>query len=56
MCIYKIYVYIYLLYIYIYIYYIYIYSCLYATKVSCYLEPSGILFVLCSKNSKNICQ
>ena len=35
---------IYLLYI-----YVYIYTCLYATKLSCYLEPSGILFVLCSK-------
>ena len=29
---------------------------LYTTKVSCYLQSSGILFVLCSKNNKNICQ
>ena len=29
--------------------------CLYTTKVSCYLQ-SGILFVLCSRNDKNICQ
>ena len=35
--------------IYIYYIYVYIYTCLYATKLSYYLEPSGILFVLCSK-------
>ena len=29
---------------------------LYTTKVSCYLQSSDILFVLCSKNNKNICQ
>ena len=52
-------------YIYI-ILYIYIYICLYkncvkkrrlyTTKVSCSLQSSGILFVPCSKNKKNICQ
>ena len=44
--------------------YIYIYSCLkkrrlYTTKascISCYFQSSGILFVLCSKNDKNVCQ
>ena len=29
---------------------------LYTTKVSCYLQSSGILFIPCSKNNKNICQ
>ena len=29
---------------------------LYTTKVSCYLQSSGILFVLRSKSNKNICQ
>ena len=29
---------------------------LYTTKVSCYLKLPGILFVLCSKTNKNICQ
>ena len=29
---------------------------LYTTKVSCYLQSSSILFVLCSKNKKNICR
>lgn len=28
---------------------------LFATKVSCYLQPSGIPSILCSKNNKNIC-
>ena len=28
----------------------------YTTKVSCYSQSSGILFLLCSKNNKNICQ
>ena len=30
--------------------------CLYTTKVSCYFQSSVILFVLCSKRNKNICQ
>ena len=28
----------------------------YTTKVSCYSQSSGTLFLLCSKNNKNICQ
>ena len=28
----------------------------YTTKVSCYLQSPGMLFVLCSKNNKKICQ
>ena len=40
------------IYIYIYIYIKYILC----SKVSCYLQSTGILFVLCSENNKNICQ
>ena len=29
---------------------------LYTNKVSCYLQSSGILFVLCSRNNKYTCQ
>ena len=28
---------------------------LYTTKVSCYLQSSGIPYILCSKNNENIC-